>query len=81
MTRLSPIKQLIGLASWLFLSFAAAGVGAVASVSAVFLSTAFASRVERSVFTHGSRCLACMETAWSSSIRYRVLAIYRSTDG
>jgi tryptophan-rich sensory protein len=34
MTRLSTIRQVIGLAGWLLLSFAAAGVGAVASVSA-----------------------------------------------
>ena len=34
MTRLSTIRQVIGLAAWLLLSFAAAGVGAVASVSA-----------------------------------------------
>jgi hypothetical protein len=34
MTRLSPIKQVIALAGWLILSFAAAGVGAVASVIA-----------------------------------------------
>jgi tryptophan-rich sensory protein len=33
MTRLSTIRQIIGLAGWLLLSFAAAGVGAVASVS------------------------------------------------
>jgi tryptophan-rich sensory protein len=34
MTRLSTIRQVIGLAGWLLLSFAAAGVGAVASVRA-----------------------------------------------
>ena len=34
MTRLSTIRQVIGLAGWLLLSFAAAGVGAVASISA-----------------------------------------------
>jgi tryptophan-rich sensory protein len=34
MTRLSTIRQVIGLAGWLLLSFAAAAVGAVASVSA-----------------------------------------------
>ncbi|HMH98524.1 MAG TPA: TspO/MBR family protein [Bradyrhizobium sp.] len=34
MIRLSTIRQVIGLAGWLLLSFAAAGVGAVASVSA-----------------------------------------------
>jgi hypothetical protein len=75
MTRLSTIRQVIGLASWLLLSFAAAGVGAVASLSAwYFLSTALTSRVgstcmgfwssvERPVFTHGNCCLVCMETA------------------
>ena len=34
MTRLSTSKQIIGLAGWLLLSFAAAGVGAAASVNA-----------------------------------------------
>ena len=34
MTRLSTIRQVIGLAGWLLLSFAAAGLGAVASVRA-----------------------------------------------
>src|SRR6476646_5341707 len=34
MTRLSTIRQVMGLAGWLLLSFAAAAVGAVASVSA-----------------------------------------------
>jgi translocator protein len=34
MTRLSTITQVIGLAGWLLLSLAAAGVGAVASVRA-----------------------------------------------
>src|SRR5947207_10296842 len=34
MPRLSTIRQVIGLAGWLLLSFAAAGVGAVASLSA-----------------------------------------------
>ena len=34
MTRLSTIRQVTGLAGWLLLSFAAGGVGAVASVNA-----------------------------------------------
>ena len=34
MPRLLTIRQVIGLAGWLLLSFAAAGVGAVASISA-----------------------------------------------
>lgn len=34
MTRLSTIRQVIGLACWLLLSFSTAAVGAVASVSA-----------------------------------------------
>jgi hypothetical protein len=74
MTRLSTIRQVISLAGWLLLSFAAAGVGAVASVSAgVFINssyvqsgltcTAFWSSVERPIFTHGNCCLGCMETA------------------
>jgi hypothetical protein len=40
MTRLSTIRQVIGLAGWVLLSFAAAGVGAVASVSADFVNPA-----------------------------------------
>ena len=51
MTRFSTIRQVISLAGWLLLSFAAAGVGAVVSVSAdVFINSSY---VQSGLHLHG----------------------------
>jgi len=58
MTRLSTIRQVIGLAGWLLLSFAAGWCRCGGfRKGEYFLSTALTSRVERPIFTHGNRCL------------------------
>jgi hypothetical protein len=66
MTRLSTIRQVIGLAGWLLLSFAAAGVGAVASVRAVFFINS--SYVQSGLHLHGFlvQCGASYIYSWES---------------